>query len=112
MSEPFAIPPEPLPQPDAQVSESQPIPETGSPVGWRTRAACRDLDTDLFFPPGDGKTSQEQIEKAKEICGKCAVRAACLEFAVTTRQDAGVWGGQTEEERRRTRRAWSRQKKR
>ncbi len=33
-------------------------------------------------------------------------RAACLEFAITTNQDTGIWGGTSEEERRKLRRAW------
>ncbi|HEV7534577.1 MAG TPA: WhiB family transcriptional regulator, partial [Acidimicrobiia bacterium] len=40
-------------------------------------------------------------EKAKTICSMCAVRKPCLEFALTTREKHGVWGGLTERERRR-----------
>ena len=38
---------------------------------------------------------------AKEVCELCGVRAACLEYALSNREKAGVWGGATERERRR-----------
>jgi len=71
---------------------------------WRERAACLDLDTDIFFPVGEGEASQAPIERAKAICAVCPVRAECLDFALRTRQESGVWGGMTEDERRRHRR--------
>ncbi len=68
-------------------------------VRWREDAACRGLDTDIFFPD-----TQEDAEEAKAICAICPVREECLEYALATRQDDGVWGGMTETERRRLRR--------
>ena len=68
-------------------------------VRWRDDAACRGLDTDVFFPVTD-----EEAEEAKAICETCPVREECLEFALATRQEDGVWGGLTETERRRLRR--------
>ncbi len=66
---------------------------------WRDDAACRGLDVDVFFPATD-----EEAGPAKAICAICPVREECLEFALATRQDDGVWGGLTETERRRLRR--------
>jgi WhiB family transcriptional regulator, redox-sensing transcriptional regulator len=71
---------------------------------WRDHAACRDTDPALFFPVGATGPALEQIEAAKAVCRECTVQAECLEFAVTTHQDAGVWGGTSEEERRELRR--------
>lgn len=34
------------------------------------------------------------------MCAKCPVRQECLEWALETAQDFGVWGGMTERERR------------
>ncbi len=68
-------------------------------VRWREDAACRGVDTDVFFPATD-----EEAEEAKAICASCPVREECLEFALQTRQEDGVWGGLTETERRRLRR--------
>ncbi len=66
---------------------------------WRREAACRDLDTNVFFPLTD-----DEAGPAKAVCATCPVREQCLEFALATRQDDGVWGGLTETERRRLRR--------
>ena len=71
---------------------------------WRRHALCRDTDPELFFPVGTTGTALTQIERAKQVCGECTVRADCLEFALTTNQDSGIWGGLTEEERRDIRR--------
>jgi WhiB family redox-sensing transcriptional regulator len=73
---------------------------------WRTRSACRDSDPDVFFPVGSTGMALEQIETARRICTACQVSDECLEFALATNQEAGVWGGTTEEERRKLRKAW------
>lgn len=67
---------------------------------WRDHAACRDADPELFFPVGTAGPALLQIEQAKQICARCPVRAACLDWAIRNGQDAGVWGGTSEEERR------------
>lgn len=46
------------------------------------------------------------VEAAKAVCESCPVREACLRYALETNQEAGVWGGTSEEERRKLRRAW------
>lgn len=63
---------------------------------WNSRAACRGLDPIIFFPATD-----EEAGPAKDVCGACAVREACLEHALGVREREGVWGGCTERERRR-----------
>ena len=73
---------------------------------WRTRSACRDSDPDGFFPIGITGTALEQIETARRICTACTVAHDCLEFALATNQEAGIWGGTTEEERRKLRKSW------
>jgi WhiB family redox-sensing transcriptional regulator len=71
---------------------------------WRKIAACRDTDPELFFPVGTTGAALVQIAQAKEVCGICPVQAECLEFALATNQDSGIWGGTSEEERRAIRR--------
>lgn len=78
--------------------------------GWRSQAACRDLDANLFFPAGETGPAAIQIAHAKSVCRACPVQQPCLEFALATHQDYGIWGGYTEEERREIRRAWRRRK--
>jgi WhiB family transcriptional regulator, redox-sensing transcriptional regulator len=73
---------------------------------WRRHAACRDTDPDLFFPVGTTGPAIEQIEAAKAVCRECEAQAECLEFALATNQDSGVWGGTSEEERRKLRKQW------
>lgn len=67
---------------------------------WQDKAACRDTDPALFFPVGTTGNAVEQIASAKQVCLTCMSRDACLEFALATNQDTGVWGGTSEEERR------------
>ena len=69
-------------------------------IDWGTDAACRDTDPSLFFPIGTTGNAIEQIADAKQVCFECVRRDDCLEFALSTNQDTGVWGGASEEERR------------
>ena len=68
---------------------------------WRADAACRDADPELFFPDGDRSSARAQVKRAKLICRGCPISAACLNWALSSGQEAGIWGGLTEEERRR-----------
>jgi WhiB family redox-sensing transcriptional regulator len=74
--------------------------------GWRQDAACRCTDADLFFPAGSTGAAVEQIQSAKAVCRTCPVQEDCLQFALESNQEAGVWGGKDEDERRRLRRGW------
>ena len=79
---------------------------------WRLLSACRDTDPDLFFPVGTTGPAIEQIESAKRVCCTCVAQTACLEFALATNQESGIWGGTSEEERRQIRRQWLAKKRR
>ncbi len=67
---------------------------------WRHGAACRDQEPDLFFPTGDTGPALLQIEEAKDICRACPVIYQCLQWALESGQDYGIWGGLSEQERR------------
>lgn len=69
-------------------------------LSWRESAACRYLETDLFFPIGKTGRAVEEIQRAKEVCASCPVRQSCLTFALDTHQGYGIWGGYDEDERR------------
>lgn len=71
---------------------------------WRDHALCRETDPELFFPVGTTGVALAQIDKAKQVCSECPVAEPCLDFALATNQDAGVWGGLSEEDRRHIRR--------
>jgi WhiB family redox-sensing transcriptional regulator len=66
---------------------------------WAGYARCRSADPEIFFPLGP-----EEAHAAKAYCRRCPVREACLDFALSTGQRHGVWGGLDEDERRRLRR--------
>lgn len=73
---------------------------------WRDFAACRGLDPDMFFPVGNVGPALEQIERAKDVCRTCVAQVVCLEYAIRTNQDDGIWGGTDEIERRQMRKQW------
>jgi WhiB family transcriptional regulator, redox-sensing transcriptional regulator len=41
---------------------------------WRSAAACRVADPDLFFPVSSSGPALEQVAEAKEVCALCQVR--------------------------------------
>lgn len=66
---------------------------------WRDFAACAQVDPELFHPVGQPRTVQRQIKQAKAVCRGCPARRDCLRWALDTKQDSGVLGGLSEEER-------------
>lgn len=62
-------------------------------------ALCRS-EPDSFFPEKGGST-----RKAKAVCRGCPLAVPCLEYAIDHGERFGVWGGLSERERRRMRRA-------
>jgi WhiB family transcriptional regulator, redox-sensing transcriptional regulator len=60
-----------------------------------------DADPELFFPDGDIPSARTQVKTAKLICRGCPVSATCLNWALASGQEAGIWGGLTEGERHR-----------
>jgi WhiB family redox-sensing transcriptional regulator len=69
---------------------------------WHEQAACKRMDPALFFPRAG--ESIRLIRLAKETCRGCPVQKPCLDWAVTTIEPFGIWGGVTERERRQLRR--------
>ena len=61
------------------------------------KAECLGTDSDIFFEP-------HREEEAKIICSFCAVKTECLEYALKTHSDEGVWGGYNGKERKGIRR--------
>ena len=69
-------------------------------LDWQERGLCAQTDPEAFFPEKGGSTRE-----AKRICAGCEVRAECLEYALANDERFGIWGGLSERERRRLRRA-------
>ena len=82
------------------------ITTTTTTIDWRDLAACLDSDPLLFFPIGSTGPAVEQIAMATSICTSCQVKEECLQYALETNQESGVWGGHSEEDRRRLRKRW------
>lgn len=77
------------------------IDELPTRPAWQRSAACRTTRTKIFYP-FDSK--EDEIQFAKSICDQCEVQQQCLDYAMSRREDNGVWGGLSEEERRDIRR--------
>lgn len=78
--------------------------QTNEPVElgpWVQDAACLGMDTEEFYPDRD----RIAIKRAKAVCDGCPVRQACLDYAVASNIEYGVWGGKSAAERRRLRRS-------
>ena len=70
---------------------------------WRLNAACRGPQAMVFFPPAHFERKEEKLERerrAKAICQMCSVQGSCLEYAVSIREQHGIWGGLNEAERK------------
>lgn len=76
----------------------QPI-ELG-PLAWKDQALCAQTDPEAFFPEKGGSTRE-----AKRVCQSCEVRAECLEYALANDERFGIWGGMSERERRKLKKA-------
>ncbi|MFD7202799.1 WhiB family transcriptional regulator [Streptomyces sp. NPDC059893] len=68
-------------------------------TGWLDEAACAGEDPEVFFPVGTSGPALQDVRDAKRICHRCPVETECLEWALTTGQTTGVWGGTSETER-------------
>jgi WhiB family transcriptional regulator, redox-sensing transcriptional regulator len=90
------------------VSEAHAIPVPAWPAtlegfwSWHRQAACRQVDTDLFYSPeGERGPRKERREAAaKQVCGSCRVVELCAAYAIATREPYGTWGGLSEHDRR------------
>ena len=89
-----------------------PNPDTIIVADWRELALCRDSEPSLFFPVGTTGPALDHIAEAKVICGQCDVQESCLQYALQTNQEAGIWGGYAEDERRRLRKRWLAERRR
>ncbi len=67
---------------------------------WWSLAACRNAEPELFFPISATSASRSTVERAKRVCASCPVQSQCLRYALRHRQEQGIWGGLTEDERR------------
>ena len=62
---------------------------------WMDSALCSEVGGDEWFP-----AKGESVIPAKSVCAACDVRAVCLEYALDHPELRGIWGGQTEAQRK------------
>jgi WhiB family redox-sensing transcriptional regulator len=75
-----------------------------TPIDWQLEAKCAELPirkSDAMFFPNRGGSSKA----ARAMCAGCPVRPECLEYALNNKEAFGIWGGTSERERRKLRRA-------
>jgi WhiB family transcriptional regulator, redox-sensing transcriptional regulator len=75
------------------------VEEESGLLPWQEEALCAQTDPEAFFPEKGGSTRE-----AKRVCGRCDVKADCLEYALAHDERFGIWGGLSERERRRLKR--------
>jgi WhiB family redox-sensing transcriptional regulator len=90
---------------------------------WLDDAACKGVDTELFFPPRDKDVYRSISDEAKSYClgvvdpetgydiPPCPVRKHCLWYAIDTDEQHGIWGGLSHRERNALVRKWRKQYK-
>lgn len=69
----------------------------------REAVECRE-NPDLFFPEDwdweyNSGMSWKARKLAKEMCGRCPIKAQCLQYAIDASENGGIWGGLTYKER-------------
>lgn len=69
---------------------------------WTRDALCAQIDPETWFPR---KGHPAASRAARAICHACPVEAECLEYALRHDERFGIWGGQTEAQRRKLKRA-------
>jgi WhiB family redox-sensing transcriptional regulator len=80
-------------------------PDEGDTTWMNGPVNCRDHGTDVFFPKGkDHSRPRGAYDKALTICAGCPAQQPCLEYALRTKAQDGVWGGATPDQRKQMRR--------
>lgn len=97
----------PSPSYDNRPSAEQLLVAITDPLAWKLDAACLGVEGLMYDREFDESKIryEERLEKALRVCGGCAVRQACLDYALQN-EDYHIWGGMTPRERK----AYKRQK--
>lgn len=66
-----------------------------TPLPWYKDARCAQIGGDFWYPE-----KGESNKDAKTICLTCPAQGPCLQEALRTDDQFGVWGGLSEFERR------------
>jgi len=61
---------------------------------WMEEAACRGMNPNLFH-----QFSGASYREERRVCANCPVRFPCKEYAIEAREEQGLWGRLTPDER-------------
>ena len=70
---------------------------------------CSKVDPDAFFsvdpitPSISNRPDYPREREAKLVCSACPYQLRCLEYALKNQDMLGIWGGTTEQDRKRLR---------
>lgn len=65
-------------------------------LDWQAKALCHGMTREFFPSQGEIMLARQAIR----ICEHCEVKPECREYALTNREEHGVWGGLSVSERR------------
>jgi WhiB family redox-sensing transcriptional regulator len=76
---------------------------------WQQYGLCRGMDQATFYGSEDRANKArhhpnltvDEVARARRICNACPVQMECLDFAIRTREEFGIWGGSTAGQRKR-----------
>ncbi|WP_328362305.1 WhiB family transcriptional regulator [Mycobacterium sp. NBC_00419] len=67
---------------------------------WQSAGNCVGHPVEVFFPEDSPRRDRRRLEQqAKNICWGCPIKVQCLEHAINTPEQFGVWGATTASER-------------
>jgi WhiB family redox-sensing transcriptional regulator len=67
---------------------------------WTEQAACKGMDTNLFFPDDRTPQNSSKYDVAKQVCAECPVKEECLTYAIENDIRVGMFGGMSRKQRR------------
>ncbi len=76
-------------------------------TAWTEQALCAGRNPRIWYPVDDRTYRTEVADSyayARTICNQCPVLEQCLQYALSTGETNGMWGGATPAERRNLRR--------
>jgi WhiB family redox-sensing transcriptional regulator len=70
---------------------------------WQMQAHCRGVGVNYYFGDDDEQPTMSirQVRAASKLCDVCPVFTECLTWALSTREEYGVWAGTSGRVRRR-----------
>lgn len=82
-------------------------------LGWQERSLCATPEAQemarsfinedgtpatllqLFYPTTTDPNPRKRIQAVQKLCNACPVQQECIEYALSTNEPDGIWGGLT-----------------